>query len=66
MKAQIIPCPPPPREVVVTMSEDEAKLLFRALRFSAASIHPAFLPLHDALSYVGIHDAPYCDPRSRV
>ena len=53
MKAQIIPYPPPPREVVVTMSEEEATLLLRALR-SSALIHPALLPLHDALSYAGI------------
>ena len=58
MKAQIISYPPPPREVVVTMGEDEATLLLRALR-SSALIHPALLPLHDALSYAGIcHDAP--------
>ena len=31
MKAQIIPYPPPPREVVVTMSENEACDLYAAL-----------------------------------
>ena len=31
MKAQIIPYPPPPREVVVTMSEKEARELMAAL-----------------------------------
>ena len=55
MKAQIISYPPPPREVVVTMSEDEATLLLRALR-SSALIHPALLTLHDALSYAGIRE----------
>ena len=53
MKAQIIPYPPPPREVVVTMSEDEAKLIFRA-HSSAAFIHSALLPLHNALYDAGI------------
>ena len=55
MKAQIIPYPPPPREVVVTMSEDEATLLLRALR-SSALIHPALLTLHDALYCAGIRE----------
>ena len=55
MKAQIISCPPPPREVVVTMGEDEAKLLFRTLRFSPL-IPGALLTLHDALYHAGIRE----------
>ena len=54
MKAQIIPYPPPPREVVVTMSEDEAKRLYQALR--SFSPIPTFLALHDALYYAGIRE----------
>ena len=55
MKAQIIPYPPPPREVVVTMGEDEAKLLFRTLH-SSPLIPGTLLTLHDALYYAGIRE----------
>ena len=55
MKAQIIPYPPPPREVVVTMSEDEAKLIFRAHCY-AVFIHPTLLLLHNALYDAGIRE----------
>ena len=37
MKAQIIPYPPPPREVVVTMSEEEASRLYRVAYQMSAS-----------------------------
>ena len=37
MKAQIIPYPPPPREVVVTMSEEEAQSLYAGSRYGDSS-----------------------------
>lgn len=50
MKAQIISYPPPPREVVVTMSEEEARALYRGLtldRFTTI-ISGLYYALHDA------------------
>ena len=37
MKAQIIPYPPPPREVVVTMSEEEASELYGGVKGSVGN-----------------------------
>ena len=54
MKAQIIPYPPPPREVVVTMSEEEAKLLYRELNLG--NLGPHELTLYHALYHAGIRE----------
>ena len=57
MKAQIIPCPPPPREVVVTMSEEEAKRLYMDLEPTRSAMSLLGWPcssLYQALHNAGI------------
>ena len=51
MKAQIISYPPPPREVVVTMSEEEASEIYAGLRGSTAGVWGA---LEKALHVAGV------------
>ena len=52
MKAQIIPYPPPPREVVVTMSEEEATKIYAGLRGSLSD--NIWVQLERALHAAGI------------
>ena len=57
MKVQIIPYPPPPREVVVTMSEEEAKELYIDLETTRSAMSLLGWPcsrLYEALHSAGI------------
>ena len=54
MKAQIIPYPSPPREVVVTMGEEEARTVYHAV----LNIHRGFgLSALQASSIASLRDA---------
>ena len=53
MKVQIIPYPPPPREVVVTMSEEEAQRLYKELG-SVSGTGTMMYRLYQALSTADI------------